>query len=244
MERASDEEYQRQLALFVRSSDEKPKLVRQLQQIVARLPRRERFLDVGAGGGDLTIPLSTHFHSTTIAEPNQVQVERFRRTYPDFQVQNVALEKLELTGRTFDFILCSHVLYYLDPSAWADQVDKLHHWLTPGGKVAVVMQSPAGDVARFFQHFNGYHADVIPLWDEMVARHGEADVEALYCRARIQTASLDDMVKIGLFLLIDKRFEQRKPEIADYHNRHHRTADGYCMHQGQITLVVTRPAPE
>jgi SAM-dependent methyltransferase len=242
MEPIPDEEYRQQLARFVRASDEKPKLVRQAERIIARLGRRDRFLDVGAGAGDVTIPLSAHFASTTVAEPNRVQVERFRREHPTFEVHEVTLERLDLRGEPFDFILCSHVLYYVPASAWLDVVGKLHGWLRPGGKLAVIMQSPVGEMAEFFQHFNNFHVDVIPLWDDVVARYGEENVEALYCRTRIQTASREEMLSIGLFLLMDPRFRERAAEVAEYHETHHRCPEGYCMHQGQITLVLTRPS--
>ncbi|RCV62688.1 hypothetical protein C5S53_17435 [Methanophagales archaeon] len=61
VEEGDDAEYQRQLALFTRSSTEKGIELEKLGEIIAGLPHRRYFLDIGAGGGDLTIPISQSF---------------------------------------------------------------------------------------------------------------------------------------------------------------------------------------
>ncbi|MEF3696018.1 hypothetical protein, partial [Desulfolutivibrio sp.] len=66
-----DEErtYRRQLRLFVASCAEKGAELVRIGEVLGRLRRRRSFLDIGAGGGDLTIPLSASFAATTVVEP-------------------------------------------------------------------------------------------------------------------------------------------------------------------------------
>ncbi|HNY73860.1 MAG TPA: hypothetical protein PKL55_10000, partial [Syntrophales bacterium] len=73
VEMEEDGEYQRQLALFSQSSTEKGIELVRIGETIARLARRRSFLDIGAGGGHLTIPISTSFDATTVVEPNARQ---------------------------------------------------------------------------------------------------------------------------------------------------------------------------
>ena len=66
MEMEENVEYQRQLALFVRCSTEKGIELLKIGETVAGLRHRRYFLDIGAGGGDLTVPISQSFNETTI----------------------------------------------------------------------------------------------------------------------------------------------------------------------------------
>jgi hypothetical protein len=56
VEMEEDREYQRQLDLFVHSSTEKSIELIKVGEIISELSSRRSFLDIGAGGGDLTIP--------------------------------------------------------------------------------------------------------------------------------------------------------------------------------------------
>src|SRR5204863_4527497 len=98
VEMEADDEYRRQLDLFVRSCDEKARLLARLERLVARLPRRDSFLDVGAGAGDLTVPLSRHFDRTTAVEPNRLQAARLSEAHPRVRVRHAAVEDLDLGG--------------------------------------------------------------------------------------------------------------------------------------------------
>jgi len=79
VEMEEDGEYRRQLALFSQSSTEKGIELVRIGEIIARLDRRGSFLDIGAGGGHLTIPVSTSFDATTVVEPNAKQAAYLRR---------------------------------------------------------------------------------------------------------------------------------------------------------------------
>jgi precorrin-6B methylase 2 len=84
IEMEEDAEYQRQLAVFVRSATEKGIELVKVGETIAGLSHRRRFLDIGAGGGDLTIPISQSFKETAIVEPNERQASYLRRRCPHF----------------------------------------------------------------------------------------------------------------------------------------------------------------
>ncbi|MBM4276683.1 MAG: methyltransferase domain-containing protein [Deltaproteobacteria bacterium] len=133
VEMEEDAEYRRQLNLFVQSSTEKGIELFKIGEIVAGLPRRRSFLDIGAGGGDLTIPISQSFDETIVVEPNEKQARFLSRRSPHFRIYNDFWEKVDLTSKHYDFILCSHVLYYIEEGKWLTTIEKMYAHLDRGG---------------------------------------------------------------------------------------------------------------
>lgn len=237
-EMEDEEVFRKQFELFIRSSTDKRVELMKIGEVIADLRHRRRFLDVGAGGGDLTIPLAQSFHETTIVEPNTAQVEFLRRRYPHFKLHNTTWADVELGADRYDFILCSHVLYYLDEADWIPAIDKMRAHLEPDGRLVIVLQSPIGELADFYNRFAHYDVDILGLWRELIHRFGDQAVEVRYFVNEIWTDKLDDMVEIGLFLLIDRKFREREDEIRDYFATRHRRGDGYRLKQDEILLAV------
>ncbi len=240
VEMEEDAEYQRQLDLFARCSTEKRIELVKIGEIIAGLSHRRCFLDIGAGGGDLTIPVSQSFNETTVVEPNKKQAAFFSRRCPHFLIHNDSWEKADLGSKRFDFILCSHVLYYIEEGHWLTTIDKMYEHLEEKGRLVIVLQSPIGQVADFFNQFTSYDVNIIELWRDLIQKYGEDAVDVRYFLNEIYTETLDDMVTIGLFLLLDRRFKQHEQEIRHYFERHHKMAGGYRIMQDDITLVVKK----
>jgi 2-polyprenyl-3-methyl-5-hydroxy-6-metoxy-1,4-benzoquinol methylase len=129
VEMEEDTEYQRQLALFVRCSTEKGIELLKIGEINAELSHRRYFLDIGTGGGDLTIPISQSFNETTVVEPTGKQANFLKRRFPYFKVYNDFWEKVDLGSKRYDFILCSHVLYYIEEGHWLNGQRIWRIWL-------------------------------------------------------------------------------------------------------------------
>ncbi|MCX5998024.1 MAG: hypothetical protein NTU41_00110, partial [Chloroflexi bacterium] len=119
-------------------------------------------------------------------------------------------------------------------------IEKMYAHLEQGGRIAVVLQSPIGQVAKFFNQLTRYDVNILELWRDLIQRHGEDATDIRYFINEIWTESLDDMVNIGLFLLIDRRFRQYEEGIRAYLESHHRTAEGYRLSQDEILLVVKK----
>jgi adenine deaminase len=240
VEMEEDAEYKRQLTVFVRASTEKGIELVKIGEIVAGIRERRSFLDIGAGGGDLTIPVSQSFSETTVVEPNERQASYFRRRCPHFKVYNESWERIALGKKRFDFILCSHVLYYIEEGRWLNTMEKMYSHLEKGGRMAIVLQSPIGQVADFFKQFTGYEVNVLDLWRDLVLKYGEEAVDVRYFTNEIWTDNLDDMVAIGLFLLLDRRFLKQKEDIKRYFEANHMADGGYKILQDDILLSVKK----
>ena len=235
-----DVEYQRQLALFARCYTEKGIELVRIGEILAELGHRRYFLDIGAGGGDLTIPTSQSFAHTTVVEPDEKQASFLSRRCPDFEVYNDLWRNVDLGSKRYDFILCSHVLYYIGQADWLTTIDKMYTHLEPGGRIAIVLQSPIGEVADFFNQFAHYDVQILELWRDLIQRYGDNAIEVRYFMNEIWAESLEDMVTIGLFLLIDPRFKENKEEMRQYFESHHKVPEGYRLMQDEILLVVKK----
>lgn len=240
VEEDDDVEYQQQLALFARSSTEKGIELVKLGEIIGGLSHRRYFLDIGAGGGDLTIPISQSFKETTVVEPNAKQASYLKRRRPKFTIYNDIFDNVNLGSKLYDFILCSHVLYYIQEHHWLSTIDKMHRHLMAGGRIAIVLQSPIGEVANFFNWFTHYDVNILKLWQDLILRYGDDAIEVRYFLNEIRTENLDDMVTIGLFLLIDRRFWKCRDKIRDYFELHHKMDGCYRMIQDEILLVIKK----
>jgi SAM-dependent methyltransferase len=232
--------YQRQLQLFSRCSQEKSIELVLAGEVISQLQSTADFLDIGAGTGSLTAIISTFFNDSTVIEPNKKQAEHFRRRYPRFHVYEEKWETVDLGSKLFDLIFCSHVLYYIAVQQWLDVIGKMYAHLKDKGRIAIVLQSPAGDVARFFREFSGCDVPVIELWRDLTGIYGHQALEVRYFVNEIFAETLEDMISIGLFLLIDKRFEPLADQIGRYFEENHKAAGGYSLRQDEILIVIKK----
>ena len=176
-EMEEDRTYKEQLELFTRCSTEKSIELVKIGEVIAELTQRHRFLDIGAGGGHLTIPVSQSFGETTLVEPNAEQARYFERRSPHFKIHNNFWSDVDLGSSRYDFILCSHVLYYIEEANWLATIEKMYAHLEENGRIAIVLQSPIGEVANFFNHFTRYDVNILELWRELIQGYGDDAVD-------------------------------------------------------------------
>jgi len=81
---------------------------------------------------------------------------------------------------------------------------------------------------------------VIELWRDLTGIYGYQALEVRYFVNEIFADALEDMVSIGLFLLIDRRFESLADRIARYFEENHKVAGGYSLRQDEIMLVIKK----
>lgn len=240
IEMEEEAQYQQQLRLFSECSTEKGIELVNIGEVIAGLPNRRRFLDIGAGGGHLTLPVAQQFEQTTIVEPNQKQADLFCRRHPAFCVHSASWTDVDLDDERFDLILCSHVLYYIPEGTWLPMIEKMYRHLSDGGCIIIVVQSPLGEVARFFSSLTTYDVPILDLTRDVIERYGDDAVMLQYFQNEIFCDSRDDIISIGLFLLLDRKFRTRADEIATYFDAHHRDGNGYRIMQDEILLIIKK----
>lgn len=111
------------------------------KNIVSKIPEKNTFLDIGAGPGYITSLLSKKFKSTTVIEPNTNYKDFYNKN--GFISYNENFQNSKLTNK-YDFVLCSHVLYYVDRNEWPSFLQKMYELIQKGGKGVIIVISPNG----------------------------------------------------------------------------------------------------
>ena len=228
---------------FLAHTDQKANAMVWLEREIASLPRREVFIDAGAGNGKLTKVLQDHFPTRIAIEPNDSLRQDLVAACPDATVIGETISHAEPLARA-DFILCSHVFYYIDRAEWCATLERLASWLRPGGVLAVAIQNHQTDCMRMLHHFTGEQFDLSPTAESFVRGHGaDFDVRHDLVEAHIATADLATAYEITVFMLnlIPLRNPPLREAVQEYvAGRFAREDGGYRFSCHQEFLRIQR----
>ncbi len=199
---SQSEAYRAAFAVFLAHTDQKTTAFAWLDRLVRTLPARKTFIDVGAANGALTARFLPAFGRTIAIEPSPSLREELRRTCPRAEI----IPQLVLDARPgteADFVLCSHVFYYVPPEQALDHLQRLVSWLAPGGVAVVVLQNPRSDCMRLTAHFHLRPLpDLAALGDAFGKQDGgrhEVSIETV--RAMVETADFAAAFTIAHFMV-------------------------------------------
>src|SRR5262249_2649477 len=141
------------------------------------------------------------FRQTIAIEPNPSLREELQRSCPEAEVLPVSIAAARPSALA-DFVLCSHVFYYIDRSLWMDNLRSLAGWLQRGGVLAVALQNHETDCMRMPRHFTGEQFDLqalaLAFYNE---GYGRFDVRTDTVEAHVQTGSFEAACTIAEFML-------------------------------------------
>lgn len=147
-------EYMKAFHTFLSNTDQKERALAWMESEVSALSQRRTAIDAGAGTGKLTAWLADRFSTVVGIEPNPSLAAQFHSTCPDVDlIPETILDGNPITAS--DFILCSHVFYYLPKTEWEANLQRLISWLAPGGVLAICIQNQETDCMRMVDHFIG-----------------------------------------------------------------------------------------
>lgn len=150
---SQSEDYDEIFKFYTAHTDEKPKSIAWLQEVVKQLPLKRLFIDAGAGNGILTQALTPYFAHTTAIEPNPELRKQLQENCPGISIQPHFIMEADIPSAQADFILCSHVLYYVEQTQWLAHIEKLATWLAPEGVLVLMLQHYASDCMQMHTHF-------------------------------------------------------------------------------------------
>lgn len=236
--------YSQAFAVFLAHTDQKTNANAWLASQVSRLARRNVFIDAGAGTGKLTAWLQPHFQQTIAIEPNSSLREELQATCVGAQVVATPIVEAQPDALA-DFILCSHVFYYIDRHHWGANLQALTRWLAPGGVLAIALQNPDTDCMRMLRHFTGEAFDLASLGTacgNSAAEQFEVRIETV--EAHVQTDSSQAAYTIAEFMmnLLPLAEPPRRMVLQQYVDTHFRSQDGYRFSCHQDFLRVQRIA--
>jgi 2-polyprenyl-3-methyl-5-hydroxy-6-metoxy-1,4-benzoquinol methylase len=89
-----------------------------VERLAELVSTEETVLDVGAGGGRLTIPLAEYCSHVTAVEPSEAMREQLTATAEAWDVNNISVVAdrwEEATVDQHDLVICAHVVYTVTP---------------------------------------------------------------------------------------------------------------------------------
>lgn len=101
-------------------------------ELVARLPKGARVLELGCGNGDDTRELARRFHVTGV-DVSAEQIARARANVPEATFMQADLTELELPPASFDAVASFYVFNHVPRERLAPLFDSIRAWLVPGG---------------------------------------------------------------------------------------------------------------
>jgi SAM-dependent methyltransferase len=238
------DEYGRAFAVFLAHTDQKVKATTWLEQEVNGLATREVFIDAGAGTGKLTAWLEPRFRKTIAIEPNPSLRDELQKACPEAELLPLPIAEARPSSRA-DFVLCSHVFYYIDRVRWAENLRYLADWLQPAGVLSVALQNHETDCMRMLSHFTGEEFDLGALARVFAGEaQGQFDVRTETVEAHVQTDSFESAYIIAEFVLnvLPLSHPPRREELEQYVRDHFRRGDSYHMSFHQDFLRIQRRA--
>jgi SAM-dependent methyltransferase len=201
-------------------------------------------LDIGAGTGDVTDLLYQRCDHLTLVEPVPEFCSELRQRFSGAEVHAGRLQTSSFPDETFDIILASHVLYYVELADWLLQLERCWDWLSPGGQLVLVLNSEKSDWYRtvkelsnllgivpgfsyiapeqFFRHFRGGATD-LRQYDSTVSFQGD--------RAALVAALVETLLYIPGQLLSPAQWKQTA-EFVDHEMR--RMSGSYTQRNAAI----------
>jgi SAM-dependent methyltransferase len=163
-------DYERAFGVFLAHTDQKDKAREWLDREVGRLPARRQMVDAGAGTGKVTAWFAPLFERTIAIEPNPHLRTHLAANCPGAEIVpgtilDAALDPLA------DFVLASHIFYYIPAGDWQANLERLASFLSPGGMLVVILQNAGTDCMRLVNHFHGRRFDLASLARAFQAQH-------------------------------------------------------------------------
>ena len=246
-------DYEQAFGVFLAHTDQKDKARTWLDAAVAGLPSRRLFVDAGAGTGKVTAWFVPRFEQTIAVEPNPFLRQHLSQNCP--QAKIVAAPILDYTVEpAADFVLASHVFYYIPTDDWPANLDRLASFLGPAGTLVVVLQNAASDCMAMVDRFHGRRFDLNVPCREFQTRHLDSRKEesrqegAFDCRidtveSHIETRDFASAYTVAEFMLNLLPFDEPplRSAVEEYvRTRFVTPAGGYRFSCSQDFLVIRR----
>jgi len=187
--------------IFLDHTDQKIQARKRLAELVATLDSRETFIDSGAGNGQTTAWLADDFEKTIAVEPNPSLREELIKNCPSADIIGEPIRTANISNLA-DFILCSHVFYYVGRNDWINNLETLASWLSPTGLLVLILQNENTDCMTMNDHFYGRRFKLGSLADEFRAKYGKQyQIQLETVPAHVVTHDFASAFKVAEFML-------------------------------------------
>jgi len=235
-------EYASAFEIFLTHTDQKTKAVGWLTDFVNRLRSHGLFVDAGAGDGSMTVALAKLFERTLAIEPNSALRAELARRCPEAEIIGAPLGDAKIASAA-DFVLCSHVLYYIPQHDWTDTLERLTSWLGAHGVAVVLFANSNANVIALAREFYGKKIDLAPAVQEFKARHNDFEIVKHTLNCEVVVDDLESACTLTRFFLSDypdwgKTVTRRR--VEDYVRSHFTDPRGYRLSCDQDAFSLLR----
>jgi phospholipid N-methyltransferase len=198
--------------LLMQCSNEADFLHAKLREIVLTTQHHRHLLDIGAATGIHTLELGQVFSQLTAIEPNHLlySILRERLSFSlitNFVCHPYRLESImpELNDK-YDFILASHLFYYIPFTTWVSVINSLLNRLSPGGALIVILWSSQSEL---FQFANNESATKLNTSDDLMQLLSSCNIHFTSFRVSptLYINSLRDLCLVRQFLSIGESLQ-------------------------------------
>ncbi len=109
----------------------------EIDQILSKLPKGARVLDLGCGTGHFSTYIKTLGYDVTGLDPSTKMLNYARQNFPDITFVEGYSNALPFEAATFDLVISIEVLRYLDTKIVFESYEEMYRVLKPGGKIFI-----------------------------------------------------------------------------------------------------------
>ncbi len=198
---SNTEDYHGAFQCFLDHTDQKDKAKEWLDKFVGLLPERRVFVDAGAGNGKVTAWYINHFDTSIALEPNSLLFDDLCEACPDAEVHPDTILGSKLMTSA-DFILASHVFYYIPKEEWMLNLERLALWLSPEGSLVVMIQNSKTDCMGMLKYFHKKSFDLNELAKNFKKKYGvKYDVRVDTMESHIRTKDFNSAYTVAEFMM-------------------------------------------
>ena len=230
------EDYHHAFQIFLDHTDQKHKANAWIDAFIQILPERRLFLDAGAGNGKVTAWFTEKFGRTIALEPNPSLCRELRTTCPRAEVHGQTILGATVEASA-DFVLASHVFYYIPREEWAANLLRLASWLAPKGALVVMLQNAGTDCMGMLGHFHDKRFDLNVLAADFEAAHGgKYNVRMETVDSHVTTRDFESAYVVAEFMmnLLPMPRPPKRSDLEGYVERHFKAKGGgyrFSCHQ-------------
>lgn len=234
--------YDEVFRIFLSHTDQKRRTRAWLEQFIPRLKSTKLVVDVGAGEGSVLKGLIKSFDRAIAIEPNPHLCSSLRKLANVKVIEQQLTEEIDI--RAADLVLCSHVLYLIEPTLWTKLIKRMSSWLSKNGALVVINQNMHTDCRNMFTHFFDKRNDLMLHFDEIVRLEEEGfSITVETIPSYITAPDLRTAAQIAEFLLggEENRAPVKRKDVREYLRTHHKFGKtGYRLSCHQDFLIVSR----
>lgn len=237
-----EKEYLDALDVFMAAGFEREHLIEIIERmIIPKLKHCENMLDVGVGNGKLSKLLGAHCKSFTGIDNKQESLNSLPNKMGSSTTNNVEKIKgtvldMELPNKKYDFIIVSHMLYYIDGEERIKLIDKLYNLLSPKGSILIIYND-SGDREALAEHFNGkrhsFHQTIDHIYQTYTDKYFYQSPETL------KANNFNTFQHLMAVVLNDDGTSANKVDALQYANNHLKCDVGYCMEMTQNLILIS-----